>query len=133
MKIFVIAIALLIFSGVVTLYNELGIFDQKLLEPGLHNISQSDVTEVFKPDSNGEVTSGGLINDIMGIPGFAYKILGVVWKLLGNTFDLGSVFAQYVPGIVGTKIGTFITVITWFFYAWGGIQLWQKVSTKNMD
>ena len=132
MKIYVIAIALMIFSGMVGIYNDLGIFEDKPYEPKLTNISQSEVTEIYKPDSNGEV-SGGIINDIMGIPGMVYKIMSMAWKLLGNAFNLGAVFAQYVPGVVGTQVGLLITTLTWVVYAWGGIQLWQKVSSKSMD
>ncbi len=134
MKIYVIAIGLMIFSGVVGIYNDLGIFEGKTYEPGLHNVSQSDITQIYNPGTNGEVKSSSTwIDDITGGLGFVIKIMGMAWKLLGNAFNLGSVFSQYVPGVVGEQIGLLITSITYFVYAWGGIQLWQKVSSKSMD
>jgi hypothetical protein len=133
LKIYVIAISLLIFSGVVTLYNELGIFDQKMYEPG-YTVNQSDISSVYQVSSGGDVkSSSNWIDDITGGLGFIAKIMGMVWKLLGNALNFGSLFTQYVPGVVGEQIGLFITTITYFVYAWGGIQLWQKVSSKNMD
>jgi len=133
MIIYKLAIAIFIFSSMVGVYNDLGIFEARAYEPGLHNISESDIEEIYKPDTSGEVESGGLINDIMGIPGFLYKLLGLAWTLLANAFSLGSIFSQYVPGVVGERIGLIITAVTYFVYAWGGIQLWQKVSSKQMD
>ena len=134
MKIYVIAIALMIFSGMVGVYNDLGIFGSKTYDPGLTNISQTEVTEIYNIDSGGSVKSSSTwIDDITGGFGFVIKIMGMAWKLLGNAFNLGSVFSQYVPGVVGEEIGLLITAITYFVYAWGGIQLWQKVSSKYMD
>ncbi len=132
MKIYVIAIALMVFSGMVGIYNDLGIFGDKSYNPKLTNVSESEVTEIFKPSSNGEVSTG-IISDIMGVPGMIYKVMSMAWKLLGNAFNLGGVFSQYVPGVVGQQIGILITTLTWVVYAWGGIQLWQKVSSKSMD
>lgn len=135
MKIYVIAIALMIFSGIVGIYNDLGIFgSNKLYEPGMDNIDQSEVTEIYQPDSGGSVKSSSTwVDDITGGIGFILKIMGMSWKLLSNAFNLGSIFSQYVPGVVGEQIGLLITTVTYFVYAWGGIQLWQKVSSKNMD
>ncbi len=133
MKIFAIAIALLIFSSIVSLYNELGIFDQKQYDPGF-TVNQEDVSNIYQVESGGDIkSSSSWIDDITGGVGFLIKIRGMVWKTLGITFNLGGVFGQYVPGAVGVQVGILINVLTYFVYAWGGIQLWQKVSTKNMD
>ncbi len=134
MKIYEIAIALMIFSGLVGIYNDLGVFDAKQYDPGMANVSQSDIEEIYKPDSSGEVKSSSTwVDDITGGFNFVIKIMGMAWKLLGNAFNLGGIFSQYVPGEVGSQIGLLITTITYFVYAWGGIQLWQKVSSKSMD
>jgi len=134
MKIYVIALAIFIFSNMVGIYNDLGIFNEKQYTPGLNNLSQSEVQEVFKVESGGNVkSSSSWLDDLTGGLGFIAKIMGMVWKMLINAVNLGSVFSQYVPGVVGSSVGLMITAITYFVYAWGGIQLWQKVSSKNMD
>lgn len=133
MKIFVIAVALLIFSGVTTIYNESGIFNSKLYEPG-YNVSQSEIRGIYEIDPAGTVDSKeGIIDKIAGGFEFSLKIIGIVWKTLGLATNLGSLFTQYVPGDIGIKFGLLITTITWFLYAWGGVQLWQKISSKTMD
>ncbi len=131
MKIYVIALTVMLFSGVVGIYNDLGIFGEKPYNPELTNISKSDV-EMFAPTNSGKV-SGGIWNDIMGIPGMVVGVLGLVWKLLGNAFNLGGIFSQYIPGVVGTQIGLLVTATTWVIYAWGAIQLYLKVSSKGME
>lgn len=134
MKIYELAIALMIFSGMVGVYNDLGVFNAKQYDPGMDNVSQTEIQEIYKPDTSGEVKSSSTwIDDITGGFSFLVKIMGLAWKLLSNVFNLGSIFSQYVPGIVGEQIGSLITAITYFVYAWGGIQLWQKVSSKSMD
>lgn len=134
MKIYAIAIALMIFSGMVGIYNDLGVFGTKTYDPGMDNINQTEVTQIYQVGSDESVKSSSTwIDDITGGFSFVVKIMGMAWKLLGNAFNLGSVFSQYVPGVVGEQIGLLITAITYFVYAWGGIQLWQKVSSKSMD
>ena len=134
MKIYVIALAIFIFSNMVSIYNDLGIFGEKPYEPGLHNISQSEVSDIYLVNSGGEAkTSSSWIDDITGGLGFIAKLMGMVWKMLINAVNLGAVFKEYVPGAVGILMGDLITAVTYFVYAWGGIQLWQKISTKGMD
>ena len=134
MKIYVIALAVFVFSNMVSIYNDLGIFGEKAYEPGLHNISESEVNDIFLVESGGNVkTSSSWIDDITGGLGFLAKLMDMVCKMLINAVNLGGVFSEYVPGVVGELIGGLITAVTYFVYAWGGIQLWQKVSTKNMD
>ncbi len=132
MKIYEIAIGLMIFSLMVGVYNDLGVFNSKPYDPGMANVSISEIENLNKPGTDGNIISTA-VNDIMGIPSFIFKIMGMAWKLLSNAVSLGSIFKEYVPGVVGIQIGDMITTITWIVYAWGGIQLWQKVSSKSMD
>ena len=133
MIIYKIAIALFIFSGIVGIYNDLGITGNKVYDPGLNNISETEIREVFKPGSDGAVTDGGIVGDALALPGFLMKMIGLIWKLLQNAFNLGGVFSQYVPGIVGEQVGLLITAITYIVYAWGLIQIYMKFSSKNVD
>jgi len=39
--------------NMVSIYNDLGIFGEKPYEPGLHNISQSEVSDIYLVESGG--------------------------------------------------------------------------------
>ena len=134
MKIYVIALAIFIFSNMVSIYNDLGIFGEKPYEPGLHNINQSEASDIYLIEAGGEAKTSSLwIDDTTGGLGFVAKLMGMVWKMLINAVNLGAVFKEYVPGVVGMLMGDLISAVTYFVYTWGGLQIWQKISTKGMD
>ncbi len=136
MKIYVIAIAVMLFSAVVTLYNDLGIFNTKLYEPKVTNVTQisTDASGIFQiDDSNAVESKSGWLDKIEGGLDIGWKLIQITWHTLITATFLGSLFQEYVPGVVGQKMGALITVITDIVLAWGGIQLWRKISSKGMD
>ena len=136
MKIYVIALAVLLFSLVVTLYNDLGIFNQKLYDPKVANQTSisSDASGIFQVDDSYSVESKqGWLDKIEGGLDIGWKLIIITYHTLVTATFLGSIFEQYVPGVVGQKFGTLITIITDVVLAWGGIQLWRKISSKGMD
>lgn len=133
MKIYQIALSMLILSGVVTLFNELNVFNFLMYAPG-YAANITDIQGIASIDINSVVdTREGWMDKLYD---FGVVAIGVFWifiKSIGLALNLGSLFTQYVPGNVGTKFGLFITGITWFIYAWAIVQWRQKVSTKGMD
>ena len=133
MKIYAIAIALLLFSGIITLFNDLNLFNQKMYEPG-YNVSQSEANGIYQIDAGNSIESKeGWMDKIGGGIDLGWKIILIVYHTLSLGLNLGGLFEKYVPGSVGQGFGTLITAATYFVYAWGGIQIWRKVSTKGME
>ena len=133
MKIYVFALMILLFSGLVTVFNHLGILNQKLYEPG-YNVNQSEANGIFQVDSSNTIDDkSDWFDQFAGGFAFTLKTIGIVWKGLGLALNLGALVTKYVPGPVGLSIGVFVTAITYFIYAWGGVQLWKKISSKLLD
>lgn len=136
MKIISFAIAVMVFTAVVVLFNTLGIFDQKMYADTVNQPSmQNESSGIFEVDSSSLTDKGGITDQIADALGFEamFKIISVVGKALGIALNLGGLFAQYIPGVVGAQMAILINALTYFVYAWGGVQLWRKVSTKGMD
>lgn len=136
MKVLSVALALLIFSATVALFNDLGVFNHKVYEPG-YNVNQSQVDDIYEIDQTTPTidTKEGLtdrVADMFGLGGIL-RIINVVLNTLKLAVNLGSLFNIYVPGDVGAAFAALFNVITYFIYGWGGVQLWRKVSSKGMD
>lgn len=134
MKIATFALAVLIFSAVVTMFNALDIFNYKVYEPG-YTINQSDVDGIYEIDEPIADTKQGLLDKVADAIGFEaiYSIIKVIGKALGMALNIGGLFSQYIPGVVGEQLSILVNAVTYFVYAWGGVQLWRKVSTKSME
>ncbi len=136
MKIVSIAVAVMVFTAVVIMFNTLNIFDQKTYVDPINQINmQGEASGIFEVDSPSVSDKEGITDQIADALGFEalFKIIDVVKKALGIALNLGGLFAQYVPGVVGEQMAILINALTYFVYAWGGVQLWRKVSTKQMD
>lgn len=140
MKIYQIALGLLVFSAVATLFNEVGIFPIDVLHTGAV-ANASDVDQIYEIDeSGGDVktastteTKSSILSDIADIGGGLIYFVTVIWKTLKLSLGLGSLVEMYFPGTVGEALGTMITGISYFIYGWGGMQIFRKVSSKTMD
>lgn len=134
MKIVTFALAILIFSAVATMFNALDIFNYKIYEPG-YNISESEANAIYTIDEPTVDTKQGVIDKISDAIGFEsiYAIIKIIGKALGMALNLGGLFKEYVPGVVGMQFSILINAVTYFVYAWGGIQIWRKISTKGME
>jgi len=133
MKIYQIALGVLIFSAVMTLFNSLGVFSYQMYQPGYNNVNSADAAEVFQLDTEDMDTQEGWLDRISGIGTGILFALGLVWKTLGLATNLGGLFQQYVPGDVGLQFGLLLTILTDVVLAWGGIQILMKITTKQMD
>ncbi len=134
MKVYQIALALLVFSALTTMINELGIFNYKVYEAG-YQVNQSDADSIYQVDNEGinsKESWTDKLADTLGV-NWVLEAAEVISKTLGLALNLGSLFTQYVGGEVGTQFKVLFNTITYFIYAWGGIQLWRKVSSKQMD
>lgn len=134
MKIVTFALAILVFSAVASMMNTLDIFNYKIYETG-YKINESEANAIYTIDEPTVDTKQGILDKISDAIGFEsiYAIIKVIGKALGMALNLGGLFKEYVPGIVGVQFSILINAITYFVYAWGGIQLWRKVSTKGME
>lgn len=134
MKIVTFALAILIFSAVASMVNALDIFNYKIYEPG-YQINQSDVDGIYTIDEPQADTKQGILDKLSDAIGFEaiYSVVKVIGKALGMALNLGGLFKKYIPGVVGVQFAILINAITYFVYAWGGVQLWRKVSTKGME
>ena len=134
MKVYQIALALLIFSAVTSVVNEIGIFNYKIYEGG-YQVNQSDADSIYQIDNEGVASKESWTDslaDTLGV-GWALKAAQVIRKTLSLALNLGSLFTMYVSGAVGESFKIMFNTVTYFIYAWGGIQLWRKVSSKGMD
>lgn len=134
MKVYQIAITILILSSVATLFNELHILPKDIFNPGAvvntNTIDQSMDVDV----SGGTIeTSSSIVDMVSDIGGGLIDFVMVILKTLKLALTVGSVFSHYFPGPVGTALSVMIYGITYTIYGWGGMQLYRKVSTKGMD
>lgn len=134
MRIATFALAVLVFSAVVTMFNTLDVFNYKVYEPG-YTINRSDADGIYEIEEPQVETKQGVLDKVADVVGFEaiYNIWKVVKKALGMALNIGGLVSQYVPGDVGEQFAILINAVTYFVYAWGGVQLWRKVSSKNMD
>lgn len=115
------------------MYNELGVFDQKLYDPG-YTVSQDEANGIYLVDVGDAAESKeGWLDKIEGGIDLGLKLITIIYHTLSLGLNLGSLFEVYVPGTVGQQFGLLFTAVTYFVYAWGGVQLWRKVSSKTMD
>jgi len=133
MKIYEFALLVLIFSGTVTLFNTLGIFDYNIQEQG-YNITQEQAQGVYQVGTSSDVDSKeGWFSKLEGGIEFGIQIVSFVSNALILGANIGGIFYQYIPNNVGLALNVMITGISWFLYAWGGFQIWRRFSTKGVD
>ena len=135
MRVYRIAMLVLIFSLVSSGLNELSVISAQLPEAG-SGVNQTTVSGVFEIDNDDQFASVDDFKedtaDIGGISGL-WKVWNVLTSLLKNALLVGTLFKQFVPGSVGTVFGAMITALAWGIYAWGLIQWKFKVASKGMD
>ena len=133
MKIYEFALIVLIFSGTVTLFNTLGVFDYNVKEQGF-NITETQAQGIYQVSASNDVDDkDGWYDKIEGGVEFAFKMVGFITNALGLGVNIGGIFYDYIPNSVGLALNVLITGISWFVYAWGGLQLWRRFSTKGVD
>lgn len=133
MKIYEFALIVLIFSGAVTLFNTLGIFDYNVKEQGF-NITEEQAQGIYQISGTNEVDSqSGWIDKLESGVDFAFKMVSFIVNALTLGVNIGGIFYDYIPNQVGLALNVLITGISWFVYAWGGLQLWRRFSTKGVD
>jgi len=133
MKIVDLAITVLIFSATVTLVNTLGLFDYNVAPIDVE-MTQDQAQGVYRIGSTGSIDSTSSWYDQIG-DGFEFiwKLMEFAGSALWMGLNIGGVFEKYVPGVVGESLSIFITGISYFFYAWGGFQIWRRFSSKGSD
>lgn len=134
MRIITFALAILIFSGVAAMMNGFGIFNYKIYEPGA-KINQSDVNDILIINEPTVDTKPGILEQLADSLGFEwlYKAGKVIWRAIDMGIHFGDTITQYVPGVVGEAFATLFYSVALFIGAWGGVQLWRKVSSKGME
>jgi len=133
MKIYEFALIVLLFSGVVTLFNSLGIFDHNLNKLD-YNITESQADGIYQVGSDSEIGSKDSWYDRIesGID-FVMKLMGLASNALSLGLNIGGIFYTYIPNQVGLAINILITGISYFVYMWGGFQIWRRFSSKGAD
>jgi len=133
MKIYEFAILILIFSGVLTFFNTLGIFDHKLQEQG-YNVTEEQAQGIFQVGVSSDIDSNeGWFSKLEGGVEFGIQIVSFLANALVLGTNIGGIFYQYIPNSVGLALNVLITGLSWFVYAWGGMQLWRRFSSKGVD
>jgi len=133
MKIYEFALLVLIFSGTVTLFNTLGIFDYNIQEQG-YNVTEEQAQGIYQVGASSDIDSNdGWFSKLEGGVEFGIQIVGFVANALVLGANIGGIFYQYIPNSVGLALNVMITGISWFLYAWGGFQIWRRFSTKGVD
>ncbi len=135
MRVYRIAMLVLIFSLVSSGLNELQVISAQLPEAG-SGVNQTTVSGVFEIDNDDQFASIDDFKedsaDIGGISGL-WKVWKVLTSLLKNALLVGTLFKQFVPGQVGVVFGAMITTMAWGIYGWALIQWKFKVASKGMD
>lgn len=133
MKIYEFALLVLIFSGTVTLFNTLGVLDHNIKEQGF-SITETQAQGIFQVGGENEVDSKeGWIDKLDSGIDFAIKMVGFITNALTLGVNIGGIFYDYIPNSVGLALNVLITGLSWFVYAWGGLQLWRRFSSKGVD
>lgn len=133
MKIYEFALLVLIFSGTVTLFNTLGIFDYNVKEQGF-NITEEQAQGIYRVSSGNDVDDKeGWYDKIVGGINFALKLVKFIANALKLGVNIGGIFYEYIPNEVGLALNILVTGLSWFVYAWGGMQILNKFSTKGVD
>lgn len=116
------------------MFNTLDVFNYKIYEPG-YTINQSDVDGIYEIDEPQIDTKQGILDKLSDAVGFEsiYGVVKVIGKALGMALNIGGIVKQYIPGAVGEQFSILINAVTYFVYAWGGVQLWRKISTKGLE
>ena len=135
MRVYRIAMLVLIFSLVSSGLNELQVISAQLPEAG-SGVNQTTVSGVFEISNDDQFASIDDFKedtaDIGGISGL-WKVWNVLTSLLKNALLVGTLFKQFVQGQVGVVFGAMITAMAWGIYAWALIQWKFKVPSKGMD
>lgn len=135
MRVYRIAMLVLIFSLVSSGLNELSVMSAQLPESG-SGVNESSISGVFEISGDDQFASVEDYKEdsaeIGGISGI-WKVWNILTSLLKNALLVGSLFKQYVPGQVGVVFGTMVTAMAWAIYAWALIQWKFKISSKGMD
>lgn len=133
MKIYEFALLVLIFSGTVTLFNTLGVFDHNIKEQGF-NITETQAQGIFQVGGQNEVDSKeGWLDKLDNGIDFAFKMVGFIVNALTLGVNIGGIFYDYIPNDVGLALNVLVTGLSWFVYAWGGLQLLRRFSSKGVD
>jgi len=133
MKIYEFAILILIFSGVLTFFNTLGIFDHKLQEQG-YNVTETQAQGIFQVGTSEDIDSNeGWFSKLESGVEFGIQIVSFIANALTMGANIGGIFYQYIPNDVGLALNVLITGLSWFVYAWGGMQLYRRFSSKGVD
>jgi len=133
MKIYEFALLVLIFSGTVTLFNTLGIFDYNIQEQG-YNVTQEQAEGIFQVGNSEDIDStDGWFSKLESGVEFGIQIVSFIANALTMGANIGGIFYQYIPNDVGLALNVLITGLSWFVYAWGGMQLYRRFSSKGVD
>jgi len=133
MKIYEFAILILIFSGVVTFFNTLEIFDYNIQKTG-YNVTQDQAEGIFQVGASSDIDSNeGWFAKLEGGVEFGIQIISFMANALSMGANIGGIFYQYIPNSVGLALNVLITGLSWFVYAWGGMQLYRRFSSKGVD
>jgi len=133
MKIYEFALLVLIFSGTVTLFNTLGLFDYNLQEQG-YNVTQEQAEGIFQVGTSSDIDSNaGWFSKLESGVEFGIQILSFLANALSMGANIGGIFYQYIPNSVGLALNVLITGLSWFVYAWGALQLYRRFSSKGVD
>jgi len=133
MKIVELAIIVIIFSGTVTLFDTLGIFNYSMAPVDV-GPTEDQATGIYQIGNAGGIDSKqSWYEQVENGIEFVFKLMTFAASALSMGLNIGSIFEKYIPGVVGSSLSTLITGISWFFYAWGGFQIWRRFSTKGAD
>lgn len=133
MKIYEFALLVLIFSGTVTLFNTLGIFDYNIQEQG-YNITEEQAQGIYQVGASSDIdTNEGWLSKLEGGVEFGIQIVSFMANALVLGTNIGGIIYQYIPNSVGLALNVLITGLSWFVYAWGGMQLYRRFSSKGVD
>jgi len=135
MKIYEIALLVLILSGVSSFFNAVGVFDYQFDEINVE-VDESQIDKIYEVDANGSIKTDEMLledsGDAFGF-GFILSSMAVILNALGMALNIGGVIHGYIPGVIGYEIGLLVNGLTYFVYGWGGLQLYRKVSTRDME
>ena len=135
MKIYEFALLILILSAVSGFYNAMGVFDYQYEEVNVA-VNETEIDTIYEIDMEGNIkTDEMLLEDSGDANGFSFilKTMSVISNALGMALNLGGVVQSYIGGVIGYEIALLINGLTYFVYGWGGLQLYRRVSTRDME
>lgn len=135
MKIYEFALLILILSAVSGFYNTMGIFDYQYEEINVA-VNETEIDTIYEIDMEGNIKTDDMLLENSGdANGFSFilKTMSVVSNALGMALNIGGVCQSYIGGVIGYEIALLINGLTYFVYGWGGLQLYRRVSTRDME